>query len=71
MALCTVSDVESMIQIDYSSNLEADITNVFIPYVDSAISRFLGYNPEYDSSIVEKFDGKERTHLFLKVYLKC
>ena len=67
MALCTVSDVESMIQIDYSSNLEADITNVFIPYVDSAISRFLGYNPEYDSSIVEKFDGKERTHLFLKV----
>ena len=37
MALCSVSDVESMVQIDYSSDLETDITNVFIPYVDSAI----------------------------------
>ena len=67
MALCSVSDVESMVQIDYSSDLETDITNVFIPYVDSAIKRFLGYDPEYDSSIVEKFDGREKTHLFLKV----
>ncbi len=67
MALCSVSDVESMVQIDYSSDLETDITNVFIPYVDSAIKRFLGYDPEYNSSIVEKFDGREKTHLFLKV----
>lgn len=67
MALCSVSDVESMIQIDYSSGLETDITNVFIPYVDSAIKRFLGYDPEYNSSITEKFDGREKTHLFLKV----
>lgn len=67
MALCSVSDVEAMIQIDYSSALETDITNVFIPYVDSAIKRFLGYDPEYNSSIVEKFDGREKTHLFLKV----
>tara|TARA_B100001113_G_C20988518_1_gene569402 strand:+ start:217 stop:864 length:648 start_codon:yes stop_codon:yes gene_type:complete len=67
MALCSVSDVESIIQIDYSSTLESDITNVYIPYVDSAIKRFLGYDPEFNSSITEKFDGKERTHLFLKV----
>lgn len=67
MALCTVSDVESVAQIDYESGLESDITNVFIPYVDSAIKRFLGYDPEYDSAITEKFDGKEKTHLFLKV----
>lgn len=67
MALCSVSDVESMVQIDYSSDLETDITNVFIPYVDSAIKRFLGYDPEYNSSITEKFDGREKTHLFLKV----
>ena len=67
MALCSVSDVESIIQIDYSSTLESDITNVYIPYVDSAIKRFLGYDPEYDSSITEKFDGREKTHLFLKV----
>ena len=70
MALCSVSDVESMVQIDYSSDLETDITNVFIPYVDSAIKRFLGYDPEYDSSIVEKFDGREKTHLFLTVCRK-
>jgi len=67
MALCTVSDVESIGQIDYHTDLESEITNVFIPFVDSAIKRFIGYNVEYDSSITEKFDGKERTHLFLKV----
>ena len=67
MALCTVGDVESIIQLDYSTALKNDITNVYIPYAESAIKRFLGYDPEYDSSITEKFDGKERTHLFLKV----
>ena len=67
MALCTVSDVEAISQLDYESGLESDITNVFIPYVDGAITRFLGYNPEYSGSITETFDGKERTHLFLKV----
>lgn len=67
MALCTVSDVESIGQIDYSTALEADVTNVFIPYVESAIKRFIGYDVEYNASITEKFDGKEKTHLFLKV----
>jgi len=67
MALCTVADVEAISQIDYASELETDITNVYIPFVTSAIKRFLGYDIEYNSSIVEKFDGKERTHLFLKV----
>ena len=67
MALCTVSDVESIGQIDYSTALEADVTNVFIPYVESAIKRFIGYDVEYNAAITEKFDGKERTHLFLKV----
>lgn len=67
MALCTVSDVEAIGQLDYESGLETDISNVFIPYVDSAIKRFLGYDVEFNSSITEKFDGRERTHLFLKV----
>ena len=67
MALCTVSDVESIIQLDYSTALKTDITNVYIPYAESAIIRFLGYDPQFNSSITEKFDGKERTHLFLKV----
>tara|TARA_A100001011_G_scaffold88000_1_gene92420 strand:- start:8084 stop:8734 length:651 start_codon:yes stop_codon:yes gene_type:complete len=67
MALCTVSDVEAIGQLDYESGLETDITNVFIPYVDSAVKRFLGYDIEYNASITEKFDGRERTHLFLKV----
>jgi hypothetical protein len=67
MALCTVSDVESIVQLDYSSALQTDITDVYIPYAESAIKRFLGYDPEYNASITEKFDGKEKTHLFLKV----
>lgn len=67
MALCTSADVESIVQINYNTALQTDITNTFIPYVESAIKRFLGYDPELNASIVETFDGKERTHLFLKV----
>ena len=67
MALCTSADVESIVQINYNTDLQTDITNTFIPYVESAIKRFLGYDPELNTSIVETFDGKERTHLFLKV----
>ena len=67
MALCTASDVESVVQLDYNTGLATELTNTFIPYVESAIKRFLGYDPEYSSSITETFDGKERTHLFLKV----
>ena len=67
MALCTSADVESIVQINYNTALQTDITNTFIPYVESAIKRFLGYDPELNTNIVETFDGKERTHLFLKV----
>ncbi len=67
MALCTSADVESIVQINYNTALQTDITNTFIPYVESAIKRFLGYDPELNTSSVERFDGKERRHLFLKV----
>ena len=67
MALCTSADVESIVQINYNTALQTDITNTLIPYVESAIKRFLGYDPELNTNIVETFDGKERTHLFLKV----
>ena len=46
MALCSVSDVEQFLQVDLNSTVEASVTNTFIPYVDSAIKRFLGYDVE-------------------------
>jgi len=46
MALCTVSDVEAIVQIDFSSTLETSITNNIIPYVDKIIKTYLGYDIE-------------------------
>ena len=52
MALCTSADVESIVQINYNTDLQTDITNTFIPYVESAIKRFLGYDPELNLSLI-------------------
>lgn len=65
MALCSVSDVEQFLQIDLNSTVEASVTNTFIPYVDSAIKRFLGYDVE-QATHTETFDGNEQQDLFLR-----
>tara|TARA_Y100000592_G_C5366964_1_gene266537 strand:- start:46 stop:690 length:645 start_codon:yes stop_codon:yes gene_type:complete len=65
MALCSVSDVEQFLQIDLNSTVEASVTNKFIPYVDSAIKRFLGYDVE-QATHTETFDGNEQQDLFLR-----
>ena len=65
MALCSVSDVEQFLQVDLNSTVEASVTNTFIPYVDSAIKRFLGYDVE-TATHTETFDGNEQQDLFLR-----
>ena len=65
MALCSVSDVEQFLQVDLNSTVEASVTNTFIPYVDSAIKRFLGYDVE-TATHTEVFDGNEQQDLFLR-----
>lgn len=65
MALCSVSDVEQFLQVDLNSTVEASVTNKFIPYVDSAIKRFLGYDVE-SATHTETFDGNEQQDLFLR-----
>jgi len=65
MALCSVSDVEQFLQVDLNSTVEASVTNTFIPYVDSAIKRFLGYDVER-ATFTETFDGSEQQDLFLR-----
>jgi hypothetical protein len=46
MALCTVSDVEAIVQIDFASALETSITNNIIPFADQVIKTYLGYDIE-------------------------
>ena len=65
MALCSVSDVEQFLQVDLNSTVESSVTNTFIPYVDSAIKRFLGYDVE-QATHTETFDGNEQQDLFLR-----
>ena len=65
MALCSYTDVETFLEIDVDSTLQTHITNTFIPYVDAAIKRFLGYDVE-QATYTETFDGNEQQDLFLR-----
>ncbi len=65
MALCSVSDVEQFLQVDLNSTVEASVTNTFIPYVDAAIKRYVGYDIE-QATYTETFDGNEQQDIFLR-----
>ena len=65
MALCSYTDVETFLEIDVDSTLQTHVTNTFIPYVDAAIKRFLGYDVE-QATYTETFDGNEQQDLFLR-----
>lgn len=65
MALCSASDVETFLEIDLSTTIEGHVTNTFIPYVDAAIKRYLGYDIE-QATYTETFDGNEQQDLFLR-----
>ena len=65
MALSSVTGVERFLQIDVDSTLENHIEFTFIPYVDAAIKRFLGYDVE-QATHTETFDGNEQQDLFLR-----
>tara|TARA_Y100000114_G_scaffold44816_2_gene40478 strand:+ start:3231 stop:3875 length:645 start_codon:yes stop_codon:yes gene_type:complete len=65
MALCSVSEVERFLEIDVDTTLQNHIEFTFIPYVDAAIKRFLGYDVE-QQTYTEVFDGNEQQDLFLR-----
>ena len=65
MALSSVTGVERFLQIDVDSTLLNHIEFTFIPYVDAAIKRFLGYDVE-QATYTEVFDGNEQQDLFLR-----
>ena len=46
MALCSFSDVEAIVGIDFSSTVQTSITNNFIPYSDKIIKTYVGYEIE-------------------------
>ena len=46
MALCSFSDVEAIVGIDFSSTVQTSITSNFIPYSDKIIKTYIGYEIE-------------------------
>ena len=46
MALCSFSDVEAIVGIDFSFTVQTSITNNFIPYSDKVIKTYIGYEIE-------------------------
>ena len=68
MALCSASDVETFLEIDLSTTVEGHVTNTFIPYVDAAIKRYLGYDIE-QATFTETFDGNEQKDI-LAAYIE-
>ena len=46
MALCSYTDVETIVQIDLSSSLQTSLTNSIIPFADSTIKTYVGYDIE-------------------------
>tara|TARA_B100001559_G_scaffold320741_1_gene333983 strand:+ start:1495 stop:2181 length:687 start_codon:yes stop_codon:yes gene_type:complete len=67
MALSSVSDVKSVIGVDMSSTDETAVTNIFIPAADAAIKNYVGYELEYNASIVDTFDGNSQEELYTSV----
>ena len=65
MALCAYGDVETFLEIDLDSTVQGHVTNTFIPYVDAAIKRYVGYDIE-TATHTEVFDGGEQQNLFLR-----
>ena len=65
MALSSVTSVERFLQIDVDDTLQNHIEFTYIPYVDAAIKRFLGYDVE-QATFTEVFDGNEQQDLFLR-----
>lgn len=46
MALCSYSDVEAIVQLDFSTTLQTSITSNIIPFADQVIKTYLGYDIE-------------------------
>ncbi len=67
MALSTVSDVKSVIGVDMSSTDETAITNIFIPAADAAIKNYVGYELEYNASVVDTLDGNNQEEIYTSV----
>jgi len=65
MALCSYSDVEAIVGIDFSSTVQTSITNNFIAYSDRVIKTYIGYDIE-QSNQTEVLFGNNMRELSLK-----
>ena len=65
MALCSFSDVEAIVGIDFSSTVQTSITNNFISYSDKIIKTYLGYDIE-QANQTEVLFGNNMRELSLK-----
>ena len=65
MALCSYSDVEAIVGIDFTSTVQTSITNNFIAYSDRVIKTYIGYDIE-QSNQTEVLFGNNMRELSLK-----
>ena len=65
MALCSFSDAEAIVGIDFSSTVQTSITNNFIPYSDKIIKTYIGYEIE-QTNHTEVLFGNNMRELSLK-----
>ena len=60
MALCSYTDVETIVQIDLSTSLQTSLTNSIIPFADATIKTYFGYDIEVGNQTEVIFGDNNR-----------
>ena len=60
MALCSYTDVETIVQIDLSTSLQTSLTNSIIPFADATIKTYVGYDIEVGNQTEVIFGDNNR-----------
>tara|TARA_B100001939_G_scaffold205454_1_gene176814 strand:- start:12011 stop:12649 length:639 start_codon:yes stop_codon:yes gene_type:complete len=60
MALCSYSDVETIVQLDLGTSIQTSLTNSIIPFADTTIKNYVGYDIEAADQTEVLFGNNER-----------
>ena len=60
MALCSYSDVETIVQLDLGTSIQTSLTNSIIPFADTTIKNYVGYDIEAADQTEILFGNNER-----------
>lgn len=60
MALCAYTDVETIVQLDLGTSIQTSLTNSIIPFADTTIKNYVGYDIEAADQTEVLFGNNER-----------